>query len=398
MVQTVSARTGYGFFTSFLGLDRCVKKVLRAMASHVIAFGTMLERAGNTVPSITNGEAAEPLETVEAETGLVCMGSDPTAAGHADDTDKQSPMVVTGIPDTAAKNAPATSPTDTAPNGTAPVDATRYATVPGTSCADTSSKGISTTAPHVKRTSTPRHPGTPRKAADSKSRTPTPSPSDSVSSKSPPGSASPESVTSASDSDSPERRPKKVGFDEPLDSRRSTHTTLEKSNFDAAPRQPSSDAPRYNQSFFSFLSELFENEPPRPNRSEPYGPFCHAPSMSEANSSGTTSTTYAHAKATYEAEYKAHTLAWYASLVPDDYDPNDPSKHWMLHPDLRGILETQDLNYSRAREYLPTIEELRAFRKVYQAILAAGDRISIMEQLGRSSDLIGKAYVAIKIL
>ena len=234
-----------------------------------------------------------------------------------------------------------------------------------------------------------------RTSANSKSHM---SPSDLVSSKPSPGSASRQSVTSGSDSDSPERCPKKVGFVEPLGSRRSTHTTLEKSNFDAAPRQPSSDAPRYNQSFFSFLSELFENEPPRPNRSELYGPFCHAPSMSEANSSGTTSTTYAHAKATDEAEYKAHTLAWYASLVPDDYDPNDPSKHWMLYPDLRGILEAQDLNYPRAREYLPTIEELRAFRKVYQAILAAGDRISIMEQLGRSSDLIGKAYVTIKIL
>lgn len=367
------------------------------MASHVIAFGMMLDRAGSTVPSITNGEAAEPPGAGGGETGEACLESDLTAAGHANDTDEQAPMAVTGIPDTAAKNAPATSPTDTAPNGTAPVDATRCATVPVTSCADTSSKGISTTAPHVKRTSTSRQPGTPRKAADSKSRTPTSSPSDSVSSQSSPGSASPESVTSVSDSDSPERRPKKVGFVEPFGPRQLTHTAHGEAKSEVAQCQPNSEAPRYNQSFFSFLSELFEDEPPRPNRSELYGPFCHAPSMSEVNSSGTTSTTHAYVKTSGDTEDKARRFEQYVSnTIPESYDPNDPSKHWMIAPRVRAVLETKDVDFMGYRKYFPTIEELRAFRKVYDAILAAGCPISIMKQLGYSSDVVYKAYVTIK--
>lgn len=374
VVQSVSARTGYGFATSFLGLDRCLKRALRALASHVLTFGMMLDRAGSTVPSITNGDAAEPPAAGEGEAGVVYLESDPADASHGDDTEGHASVAVMGIPDAAANDAPTTSPTNTAID-VAPTDNTLSAPVPATSCADTRPKAASTTAPHIKRTSTPRHPGTPRKASDSKSRTPTSSPPELVSSKSSPVSASSVSVTSVSDSDSPERRPKKVGFVEPLNSRRSMRSNREESKPGIFQYQPSKRVPTCRKGFSTFVFKHMGNRTHIPNKGFSYDNIYCAPSTSEGLSRKVSSTEYAHVKTSVEAEGKTSRLAWYSSM---------------------GISYGQDP--TKYRQYIPTIEELAAFKKVSCAITATGDIFSMGRQLGRYGAVICNAYVTTCVL
>ena len=104
------------------------------------------------------------------------------------------------------------------------------------------------------------------------------------------------------------------------------------------------------------------------------------------------STNYALAMTSDETTDTARRYESYASMmVQDDHNPNDPSKHGTLPSCGRAAIERKYRNYPRGREYFPTIEELRAFRKVYDAILAAGNRGSIVKQLGGSSELIYKA-------
>ena len=405
VVQLVGARTGYDFVTSFFSLDRCVKKAFRALASHFFAFAVMLERAGSTVPSITNGEAAEPPAARDVEAEEDC---NPTAAGHVEGTQKHAPVAVTNVPDVAVENVPAvTIPTDTSATDPTPTDTTISKVDPVMSCADPSPKVCSITTPHVRSTGSLRHPGTPCKTVNSKSLTPTSSP-ESVSSLSSFGSESTSSMSSfgsakvkslATLMDSAENDPNRVETVQKIDSRLSIHTIRAKGKRDVTYYQwGGENGGKQYVGVVTAASKIFEGMPTPPNKSIPYDPKCRAPSLSGEASSMAPWINHVHTKASDEAADKARRLAWYGSLVPEDYDPNDPSKHWMLHPCVRTVLETQEFNSLRAPRYIPTIEELRASRKVYDAILATGNRISIMEKLGRSSDLIYKAYVTISLL